>query len=161
MSAMEEVLVSTGDSGLKWEDLGVSCISPPLGWPDCFQLPPLASFISQSLIGKRVRACAPISEANASKLKGVPLIEEDSRTNAQLVRGKLGWEMLAGYAVYERSDVTASDGGPVFVARPFWWNVKSNGAWVDATPRGSLHRGDLVLVESDKVRRLTRRYSPG
>ena len=145
-----DLIDSLGDVTLTWDEMSSLLLSPPREWPACFELPPLASFVSDALLGKRVRACGGVSEANAAKIAGIEF-GEDSRANAERVRAKTGWDILSGYAVYERSDIAAPDGSPAFVGRPFWWNVKKNGAWVDATPRGPLHAGELVLVESDRV----------
>ncbi|KAL1510181.1 hypothetical protein AB1Y20_006511 [Prymnesium parvum] len=139
----EPLIDSTGDASLTWEQQRDSLLSPPHGWPSCFEQPPLRPFISDTLAGKRVRACAPLSASNAAKLGGVAL-SHDSHATALLVRLRTGWEVLAGYAVFERQ-------GGAFVARRFWWNAKKNGAWVDATPRAAAHGGEMVLVESDQV----------
>ena len=146
---VEPQLVFNTDSKPKWEELEEVLISPPRDWPACFERPPLKLFISQALAGSRVRLCGAVSEANVTKMGGVSLSVNDSRANALRVRTKTGWDVMAGFIIYERTDVLAADGSPAFVARPHWWNAKKNGAWVDPTPRPTYQ--EVVLVESERT----------
>ncbi|KAL1515518.1 hypothetical protein AB1Y20_002140 [Prymnesium parvum] len=132
---------------------GAPLLSPPAGWPSCYERARsgLKPFVAERLRGARVRLCARLSSQNAAPLAAVPLSATDARENARRVYAATGWQVLRGYAVFQlaaraEEREAAGEGSAVFVGRAWWWNVKPNGAWVDATPRG--YDYPLVLVES-------------
>ena len=131
------------------ESCSGTLLSPPTGWPGCYEAKgtKLKAFVGTTLAGTRVRVCAHISGRNAAFVAEVQLKAGSSRGNAERVQATTGWPIVGGYALYEQVDGAGAE--PVFVGRPWWWNAKPNGAWVDATPRGGDHA--LVLVESLKT----------
>ena len=101
-------------------------LSPPSGWPDCFNAPELQSYIADTLKGQRVRLCAqagPADLAKVSKLKVGELSATDTLANAEKVRKATGWDIIGGYILFERTDASA---GNRYTAERRWWNAKKN-----------------------------------
>ncbi len=120
-------------------------ISPPRDWPACFSKPKLKQFVS-GLGGQRVRLTEQPSLEQRGLLHKLGLGRDDSERNAERVRDVLGWEVLGGYALYERASPTG--GGSPYVGEARWLNSDPLGVWVDVTPR---HEKELVLIESAQV----------
>ena len=115
-------------------------LSPPAGWPACFQQSvPLKRFVSKVLKGKRCRLTdRPPADVRAEAAR---CPEEGELRDAQRVSTQLGWPIVRGYALYERS---AAPG--VYVAKPHAWHTHpTRGMWVDLSPR---RQPQLVLVEA-------------
>ena len=122
-------------------------ISPPRGWPGCFSTPALKEFVANELNGRKVRLSERPPEAEAELVHGLDLNPSDPRANAVRVREALGYDILGGFALYERADAVTG-GSDAYTAQPHWWNVTPKGLWIDATPRP---HAELVLVESGRI----------
>ena len=124
----------------------------PRDWPAVFKNnATLKAMLNKKMLcGVRCRAVDPPSEADeaAASAAGVPLRPLHSFDNAEAVAAKLGWQVIKGFVVLERTDRAA---GESFVALRHWWNARSEGgAWVDLTPCvwSADGRARVVLVES-------------
>ena len=120
-------------------------LSPPCDWPACFAKPKLKSFIGGELGGRKVRLSERPPEAELEATASLSLSPADPLANAMAVREALGYDVLGGFAVFERTD--ASSSADVYVGRPHYWNVTTKGLWVDLTPRA---HDEVVLVESGR-----------
>lgn len=119
-------------------------ISPPTGWPKCFQENATLKGLlgKKGLAGKRCRLTALPSKDDQAKYAAVDINPEDSFGNAEKVQQACGWEVIKGYAVYELKGAEGT-----FVGHKRWWNQKESGVWVDPTPRVDAV-AELVLLES-------------
>lgn len=121
-------------------------LSPPRGWPACFSAPALKSFIASELAGRRVRLSEPPPAPLLEQVAALGLAPGDSLANALKVRAHCGWEVIGGFALYERA--APADGDERFVGVERWWNANAKGLWLDMTPRPER---DVVLVESART----------
>ena len=119
-------------------------LSPPRNWPKSFQqTAELNTFIGRGrLNGRRCRLVAEPAASVRAMAAGVELVPDDSISNATRLHASLGWDVVKGFAVYELKTQANT-----FVAQQRWWNINTQGAWVDLTPRPADH-GSMVLVES-------------
>ena len=126
-------------------------ISPPTGWPDCFNTPEMQTYITSAKIsGQRVRLCGKLGPAELSKVSKLKLTASDTCANAVKVREATGWQIIAGFVLYEKPSAGAEG---KYVAEQRWWNAKTNkdgssGKWVYASPG---RPPEVVLVESAKT----------
>ena len=122
----------------------------PRRWPAAFSEPPLRALINKQLRGSRCRVVGSDSEEDALASKALALRPLHSFGNAMALSEMLGWRVVKGFVVLERTDVAG--GASSFVAIRHWWNSRDNGSWLDLTPPstplvpGSEAR--VLLVES-------------
>ena len=136
------------DPDLVVED-GAALLSPPRNWPDSFK-DELRQFIGKR--GLKSRRCrlvargsqlAPETAAQAAQLVLHP---SDSRSNAELARQELGWDVIVGFAVFELADRAKT-----FVAHARCWNATSCGVWVDVTREAPAStEAGILLAEADQ-----------
>ena len=141
------------------DDPTVALCSPPRGWPETANK--ATDFVSKQLRGTKMRMVGALGSQHAAPLVELTLKPSDARGNADRVRDRTGWAVLAGYALMERDDsrtATAAlhDGWLAsacgrYIGVPHYWNATPRGLWLDATPRPHAHLQQLVLVESNKV----------
>ena len=121
-------------------------LSPPRGWPSCFTQPAMKAFISGELGGRKVRLSELPPSETQELVAGLPLSPTDPQGNALKVREAFGYDMLGGFALYEKE---VSDGAAdPYIGKAHWWNVSAKGLWLDFTPRAYT---ELVLVESSRT----------
>ena len=118
-------------------------LSPPRGWPECFSKSlALKQYISAELGGTRVRLSEPPDDDHRAMAEAVG--ERDSAlATALALRSRYGWDVLGGFALFERAASADS-----FVGEPHYWNANARGLWIDLTPRTHT---EIVLVESPKT----------
>ena len=121
-------------------------LSPPRDWPASAKK--CTKYVAKVLRGKRMRLVELAGDDHLAMLAGVQLNLDDACNNAIRVQEHTGWQVLSGFALYERADVDpdAADADR-FVGVEHFWNVNPRGLWIDATPRKPEHQ-QLVLVES-------------
>ena len=135
----------------------------PRNWPTVFkESPTLKGLINKKMLnGTRCRAvsltAAPTTAArSAAAAAKVDLRPLHSFSNASRVADALGYGIVKGFIVFERPDVGVANGS--FVALRYWWNVTSDGSWIDLTPplggsvpvAGSGAEDRELLVESEQ-----------
>ena len=122
--------------------------TPPSGWPGVFKTPKLQNYVAKTLGAKKVRlTSAPAQEhVNTALDAGVSLpLSAGARANALLLRERVGWDVLAGFILFENRQ-----GAGEYVSVPHWWNSTPKGLWLDLTPRAA-DRTEMVLVQSDQT----------
>ena len=152
----------------------------PRNWPAIFnESATLKRLVNKQLRGTRCRVVGPSAASEASTAAAlVKLRPLHSLQNAQNLHDLLGWDIIKGFIVFERSLVptpeaaeeatagiaeaaearaSAVDSGAgreQFLAIRHWWNASADGAWLDLTPSfvPSLPGREMrsLLVQSEK-----------
>lgn len=121
----------------------------PRQWPAVYkESAALTKLLNKSMLkGTRCRAVALPSETEFQSLGGLLLHPLHGFSNALQVAATLGWPVIKGFVVLERSEASP---GESFIALRHWWNSKGEGgAWIDFTPpMWPVNDGHILLVES-------------
>ena len=135
----------------------------PRGWPSVFkESAALRTLVNKKLRGTRCRAVEPATAADRAAAKALTLRPLHSFDNALALSEVLGWSLVKGFLVLERTaseaDAADTSSDAKFVAVRHWWNARADGAWVDLTPPWTPplpgREGRMLLVESERGEKL-------
>lgn len=119
----------------------------PRDWPNVYTTSkPLKSLVGKKgqCPGKKVGVVGTPLPEEADAVRGIDLYPLQSFSNAERVEKATGMAIIHGWAVFEHLD---KDVSAAFVAERYWWNVDSEGKWVDFTPRPE-DWPELLLAEA-------------
>lgn len=96
-------------------------LSPPRGWPECFNSDELQHYIQTELKGQRVRLTGRPGPADGARIHRLKVKSDDSLSVARRIQEELGWPIICGYALYESVEARPFH---VHTTRPSRWRPR-------------------------------------